>query len=268
MSPRAWLGLLRSLVIYYGRPGRQRALARFYAGLLRPGDLAFDIGAHVGNRTRALRAAGARVVAVEPQQPFAGFLRRTLPRDVTLVEAAAGPVETQAEMAVSQLHPTVSSLAPGFADQAGAAPGFGHVRWEARQSVRVTTLEALIAAHGLPAFVKVDVEGFEVEVLRGLAQPVALIAVEYLPALPEPARQAVAWLAAFAPYRFNVVEGEADRFLWPDWRSGPAALDWLAARDPSDRSGDLYARLEASVPMGSGKSGRCGLSDDPPAPLP
>lgn len=243
MTPRSTLGLLRSLAIYYGRPWRQRALTRFYAELLAPGDLAFDIGAHVGNRSRALYRAGARVVAVEPQQPFAGFLRRTLPRGVTLVEAAAGPSESMAELAVSRLHPTVSSLTQGFSDSAAAAPGFAHVRWDARQTVRVTTLDALIAAHGLPRFVKIDVEGYELDVLRGLSAPVPLIAIEYLPALPDPARQAVDWLAR-SPYRFNVVTGESHRFLWSDWQDADAMRDWLAARAPTDRSGDLYARLD------------------------
>jgi hypothetical protein len=86
----AWLGFFRSLVIYHS-PATLRAWRRFYKDFLSPGDLAFDVGAHVGTRARAMRAAGAKVVALEPQAPFAGFLRRTLPRDITLLEVAAGP---------------------------------------------------------------------------------------------------------------------------------------------------------------------------------
>jgi len=242
---RAHLGLARSLAIYYGRPWRQRRLSRFYAGLLAPGDLAFDIGAHVGNRSRALRAAGARVVALEPQAPFAGFLRLTLPRDITLVEAAAGARPGTAELAVSRLHPTVSSLA-GLPAAVGGAEGFAHVRWDARQRVAVTTLDALIAAHGLPAFVKIDVEGFEAEVLAGLSQPVPLLAVEYLPQLPGAARAAVQRLAALGPYRFNAVAGERPAFLWERWKTPGDTLAWLAGRTPAEGSGDLYARRDSA----------------------
>ncbi|MBD1203258.1 MAG: FkbM family methyltransferase [Rhodobacteraceae bacterium] len=236
------LGLARSLVIYHN-PLRLIALRRFYAALLPAGALAFDVGAHVGSRARVLRAAGARVVAVEPQAAFARFLRRTLPRDITLIEAALGPRETTAEMAVSALHPTVSTLQPDFAETAGAAPGFGHVRWDRRQTVQVTTLDRLIATHGRPDYIKIDVEGFELDVLSGLSQPVPLISIEYLPPLPDSTLRVIARLAELGPYRFNSVAGESGRFLWSDWRDGTATAAWLQGLPPTARSGDLYARL-------------------------
>ncbi|SEK39653.1 FkbM family methyltransferase [Roseovarius nanhaiticus] len=238
-----WLGFLRSLVIYHN-PASLRAWRRFYRDLLAPGDLVFDVGAHMGTRARAMRRAGARVVALEPQAPFAGFLRRTLPRDITLIEAAAGRSDTEAEMAVSSRHPTVSSLRTEFVEGAGAAPGFGHVKWDRRQRVRMVTLDGLIAQHGRPRYVKIDVEGFEVEVLGGLSAPVQIVSAEYLPAFPEMTHAVIDRLAELGDYRFNPVAGETGGFLWPDWRSADAARDWLDGLAPSAGSGDLFARLE------------------------
>jgi FkbM family methyltransferase len=242
---RSGLGLGRSLAIYYGRPWRQRALTRFYRQFLSPGDLAFDIGAHVGNRARAMRAAGARVVALEPQAAFVRFLRLTLPGDVTLLDVAAGADESEGALAVSRLHPTVSSLRDDFPATAGSSAGFGHVRWDSRQSVQVVTLDQLIAAHGMPRFVKIDVEGYEAEVLAGLSRPVPLLAFEYLPAMPGVSDEAVRRLMALGRYRFNVIEGEACRFMWREWRGGGAVLDWLERLAPGAGSGDIYARLDA-----------------------
>ena len=87
--PRAY-GLARSLVIYYGQPWRLPKLKRLYRPFLQPGELAFDIGAHVGNRTRVWAGLGARVVAVEPQADLAAFLRWKFDGrdDVTVVETA------------------------------------------------------------------------------------------------------------------------------------------------------------------------------------
>ncbi len=124
-----------------------------------------------------------------------------------------------------------------------ATPGFARVRWDASESVEVTTLDALIRTHGTPRFIKIDVEGYEAEVLAGLSRPVGLIAIEALPETPDITRAAIARLEALGPCRYNFVEGERCRFAWPDWLDPTTALAALA--DPSRRGGDLYARLEA-----------------------
>jgi FkbM family methyltransferase len=240
---RSWAGLARSLVIYRARPWRIAQLARFYRGIVAPGDLAFDIGAHAGNRTLALLRAGARILALEPQRAFHAFLARDLPPEVTLLRLAAGAAAGEARLAVSRLHPTVSSLAPDFGRRMAVAPGFEGVRWDAAETVEVTTLDALIAAYGLPRFVKVDVEGFEAEVLSGLSHPVPWIAFETFAATPDATAACLARLAAIGPYRFNFVPGEARAFAFADWRDADEA-EAAIARDHS-RWGDVYARLDA-----------------------
>lgn len=258
-SIRSALGLARSLAVYYGHPLRNRAQARFYRQFLAPGDLAFDIGAHVGNRSRALRAAGARVVAVEPQALFARFLKRTLPRDVVVVEAAVGARAATTRMRVSRLHPTVSSLSADFSREAGAIPGFQQVTWDAEQEVAVITLDALIARHGMPAFVKIDVEGYEHEVLQGLSAALPCLSVEYLPGMVERTGRVLQRLAELGSYSFNAVRGEEGAFLWHDWRPAPAIEAWLATLPPGSRSGDLYARLDAAAGCGGTRSPERGL---------
>lgn len=237
-----WFGFVRSLVIYHN-PATLRAWRRLYAELLRPGDLAIDVGAHVGTRTRALRAVGVRVLALEPQRLFARWLRHTLPRDVVLIEAAAGARAATAELAVSSRHPTVSSLRADFVAGAAEAPGFEQVRWDRRERVTLVTLDDLIAEYGAPAYVKIDVEGFELEVLAGLSAPVPLVSVEYLPAFPELTAAVLDRLEALGDYRFRPVVGERSGFLWDDWRDGAAVRRWLAALPADAPSGDLFARL-------------------------
>lgn len=242
-AARAWAGFARSLVIYRARPWKTRALASFYRQIVRPGDLAFDIGAHAGNRTRALLAAGARVVALEPQPRFHAFLARDLPPGVALHRAAAGARPGTARLAIPRLHPTLASLAVDATATLATAEGFRHVRWDAGATVEVTTLDALIARHGRPRFVKIDVEGFEAEVLDGLSTPIDWIAFEALPALPAVAAACVERLAALGRYRFNHVPGEASAFALPDWLDGAGILRHIAG---ARRSGDVYARHEAA----------------------
>jgi FkbM family methyltransferase len=242
-------GFGRSLLIYYGQPWRVAALRRHYAALIEPGDLVFDIGAHVGNQSRVLAGLGARVVAVEPQPSFARWLRwlfRGQPR-VAVVETALGARPGKAGLYPSPRTPTVASLSTDWIASVGSAPSFARVRWAAPLEVPVTTLDALIARHGLPRFCKIDVEGFEAEILRGLSQPIPLLALEYVPAANAIACEAVERLTALGPYRFNVTLGERRSFCWPDWREPAAALAWLRARRPDENSGDVYASLESSA---------------------
>lgn len=242
MSLAKWMGLMRSVVIYHN-PVRTRSLRQFYRSFLNKGDLAFDVGAHVGTRARAMRAVGARVVALEPQALFSRFLRLTLPKDIRLVEAAAGGAESLGQMAVSSRHPTVSSLKTDFVQDASVAPGFEHVRWDSVQQVHVTTLDRLIKDEGLPRYIKIDVEGYELEVLSGLSQPVDYVSVEYLPGLPDLTMSVIDRLLELGPYQFNPVRGEEGAFLWDQWREGEATKDWLRSLPATAKSGDLYARL-------------------------
>lgn len=239
---KRWLGFARSLLIYHN-PATLWAWRRFYREILRPEDLVIDVGAHVGTRARAMRAAGARVVALEPQALFARFLRRTLPRDIVLIEAAAASVAASGEMAVSSRHPTVSSLQPDFVTAAAETPGFDHVQWDRRERVRLVTLDSLVARYGLPAYIKVDVEGFEIEVLAGLTQPVPMLSVEYLPGFAGLTHAVIARLETLGAYRFNPVVGERSGFLWSDWRDAAAVRAWLDSLGTDAPSGDLFARL-------------------------
>jgi FkbM family methyltransferase len=244
------LGLARSLAVYYGQVWKPPRLRRFYARFVGPGDPVFDIGAHVGNRSRALAKLGARVVAVEPQAACHALLRRLLPAGrTTLIRAAVGERPGWTDVRVSSLHPTVSSTAGDWVQRMGGQPGFRAVAWDRTERVPVTTLDALIAAHGVPAFCKIDVEGMEARILAGLSQPIPRLSVEVLPEAPDEADAVLARLDALGDYRFNLVEGERGRFAWPGWcRSADARAKLRGLGRPAD----LYAFRADLVPADGG----------------
>ena len=242
---RQTFGLARSMLIYH-RPGRQRGLRRLYAGFVGSGDLVFDIGAHLGDRTLAFSGLGARVVALEPQpRPF-NWLRRLsgYRPGVTLLAMAAGAAEGEAELAISAATPTVSTLAEEWRASIGARnAGFRKVRWDHRIRVPVTTLDRLIGEYGEPRFCKIDVEGYEAEVLAGLSRPLAALSVEFVAGALPVAGRCVTRLAELGHYEFNVVAGEGRRFLWSAWHGPEAVARWLESGAGGLPSGDLYGRL-------------------------
>lgn len=245
MDLRATLGFARSLAIYL-RPGRQRGLRRLYAPFVSPGGLVFDIGAHVGDRSRAFLALGARVVAVEPQPRFAAWLERTLvPRGVAVERLGVDAKPGHSELRVSRAHPTVSTINPDWSESAhGPNSGFARVRWDQRQAIEVTTLDALVARHGLPQFCKIDVEGVEDRVLAGLGQPIPGLSFEFVQGALDVAARCIDTLVVLGNYRFNAVAGERRRFLWSEWRDGASTKSWLAEGADRIASGDLYARWQ------------------------
>lgn len=247
-------GLTRSLATYHGRPGRGARMRRFYARFIRPGSLCFDIGAHVGDRSHSWSRLGARVVALEPQPDFARFLRLLFHHDprVLVVAHAVGATPGRLTLHVSPRTPTVTSGSPRFLAEVARVPGFAWVDWSQQIKVPMTTLDRLIEAHGSPAFVKIDVEGMEHEVLAGLSVPLPALSFEFVPASPHAALASVARLEDLGRYGYDLALGEGFKLVYDRWVDATELRAWLASRDPASLSGDIYAvRLDKD-----GKSGR------------
>lgn len=243
-AAKGW-GLLRSLAIYYGLPGRAARDRAFYRQFVRPGDLVFDIGAHVGNRLRVLRQLGAVCVAVEPQPLFADFLQRLYGREkgVVLVREAIGAAPGEATLHISRRTPTVTTLSAGWMAAVQRADSFADVRWEEQVTVPVTTLDALVARYGAPAFCKIDVEGSESAVLQGLSTPLPLLSFEYIPATPELSLACIQRLGQLGDYRYNWSAGEEQRLASARWLTPGEMVERLTGMGVNEKSGDLYAKI-------------------------
>jgi FkbM family methyltransferase len=236
-------GIARSLAMYYGIPLRARRLRRFYSQFVTRGALCFDIGAHAGNRVRCWRALGAQVVAVEPQPDFVRILNWLYGRDrhVAIVPVAMGRNAGQAELLVSERTPTVTTLSREWVASVQRDPRFAGVEWTRGARVPVHTLDELIERFGEPAFVKIDVEGFEAEVLAGLRAPIRALSFEYLPTAQNVALACIDRLASMGRYRYNRSEGESHRLAEERWLDAERMRALLAALPASAPSGDVYA---------------------------
>jgi FkbM family methyltransferase len=160
---------------YHGRRRESRSMALF-SRLVRPGDVVAEVGGHIGYISQFFaRLVGhdGQVIVFEPgpnNLPY--LLRNTAHLDnVTVVPEGVGASAGRATFFVESLTGQNNSFVPDFeglevnADAAGVTPDIEQV------DVAVTTLD--IHFPQPPDFIKVDVEGFELEVLRGARRTLA-----------------------------------------------------------------------------------------------
>jgi FkbM family methyltransferase len=233
----------RVLTLSPSQRRQHAATMALYGAFVSAGDVCFDVGANLGERVAMLRTLGARVVAVEPQEACLRELRKRFGRDaeVTIVAFALGRQAGTGEMLISQAH-VLSSMSPEWVGAVRESGRFADISWERRQAVQVTTLDALIERHGMPAFCKIDVEGFEPEVLDGLTHSLPAVSFEFVAEVPKNSEACIDRLAALGAYEFNYDLGERMQLELPQWLPAEAVKAKLSAL-PERSNGDVYARL-------------------------
>ncbi len=217
-----------------------------YGEFVRPGDLCFDIGANVGRRTEMFLALGASVVAVEPQAFCVRKLQRRFgsnPR-VELVAEAVGRRSGEAKLLVSSAH-TISSMSGEWVQRVRESGRFGSHTWDEAATVPVTTLDALISEHGIPSFCKIDVEGYEAEVLAGLSTPLHALSFEFTPEAIESTIECLQRLAELGRTVFNYSIGDTGALALEEWTDEAAMAKQLTHLGDSSTFGDIYARTVA-----------------------
>ena len=217
-----------------------------YSQFIKKGNLVFDVGANMGNRSGIFLSLGARVIAVEPQDACVKYLKLRYGKKIIIIQKGLGAKEEIKEFFLSPDH-TISSFSSEWIDSVSNSGRFAKSSWNKSIKMQVTTLDNLISEFGLPDFIKIDVEGFEPEVLRGLSIPVKALSFEY--STPEQNLQTQDCLQILSKInpeiQCNYSVGETLKLELSEWLSSEKMMEHVNSDDFQRTGfGDIYVLMK------------------------
>lgn len=221
----------------------QRRVA-FYKQFLFPGDLVYDVGANIGNRVESFLDLKCKVVAVEPQPDCINELRRKFGNLIKIAEVGLGASESEKTMYISNAN-TISSLSEEWIKSVKESR-FSQYEWNKEIQIKLTTLDFLIKKYGSPKFCKIDVEGYELEVLKGLTSPIPFISLEYtVPEQLDNLLNCISYCNSLnGHYKYNYTKGESMKFELADFISFDEFTALIRTNKFIETSfGDIYLKL-------------------------
>ncbi len=225
---------------------------RFYSSFLPRIDLVFDIGGHDGHKTEALLHLSNKVVCCEPDGNNFRILRRRFcgRKDrVYLENVAVGEAEGITDMYVHHEGSAFNTLNRKFKEvlETDGQQKWGEeIRFSKQVQVFVTTIDRLIGKYGRPAFIKIDTEGYEWAVVKGLTVPVSCLSLEcLLPEFRQELELIIDHLALLSSCEYNIAIGE--ELQWKGYRARSEVENFL--RDTPEHHFELIVRMKTSAPL-------------------
>jgi hypothetical protein len=149
-------------------------------------------------------------------------------------------------MYLSDAH-TISSFSKEWIDAIKKSGRFSDYNWNKEQVTEIETLDNLISKYGKPQFIKIDVEGYEYEVLAGLSQPIMTISFEYT--IPERKNSIIDCIDRIVEISnqkevfFNYSIGESMEWALEKWLSAEEMKKEIdLERFVKSEFGDIYAK--------------------------
>ncbi|OGZ71029.1 MAG: hypothetical protein A2904_01465 [Candidatus Staskawiczbacteria bacterium RIFCSPLOWO2_01_FULL_33_9] len=214
----------------------------FYSQFIKKNDLCFDVGANIGNKTNIFLKLGAKVIAIEPQKLAYQKIEQLYGDNKNLSIVNKGLAENNGflEISIGEDYSVLATMSEKWKKEGGVLKNY---TWSKTEKVPVVTLDNLISQYGLPQFCKIDVEGFEEQVLKGLTQPIPYISFEFHKKFLEDAKKCIDYLVFLGKAKFNCCFGVSAEFIFKTWVEPSELFSKIEQSDDKDLWGDIYVKF-------------------------
>jgi FkbM family methyltransferase len=218
-------------------------LCAFYRPFIQKGETVFDIGANVGDRCEVFLALGADVLCIEPNKSLFEVLqvRFAWNRKVKILNAGCGESKSIKTFNIGSNHLT-STFSNKFIEH---QKHLVNQEWTKRVDIQMTTVDHLIEQFGEPGFMKIDVEGYEKEVIMGLNKETGIISFEFhSPEFNENSVFCIQKLSRLGYKLFNISFGESLKMELDEWATVERMISFIRIDDRMKYAsyGDFYVK--------------------------
>jgi FkbM family methyltransferase len=223
--------MIKSLITQFKRK-------KFYSGFIGKNDLCFDIGANIGGKSKLFLSLGARVIGFEPQTRCYEKLT-VLEKENRRFSFHPFAVGAKNEEKVLHLanHIEVATLSEAFIDYFTC----DEIYWKEKETVTSKTLDDLIEEFGLPNFCKIDVEGYEYEILSNLHYRIPLIEFEFTAGFIDNTLKIIDSLTEEGVV-FNYMANENPEFKLRQWVSGDQMKAIVSSLPTARLHGNIFVK--------------------------
>jgi len=203
-------------------------------------DLIFDVGAHLGEKSKFFIEKKIKTILIEPLPNCVKYLKKKYSRNkyVEIIQKGLGEKSSKKILMVNKSMPTTSTIAKHW-----KKGRFSNLNWNHQIQIEITTLDNLIEQFGSPKYIKIDVEGYELNVLKGLSKKSGIISFEATSEFLTNAEKCIKYLKEIGYTKFTFSIGEQRKFFC-DWLNSNQTMNLIKTQIKKDKYfwADIYCK--------------------------
>lgn len=223
---------------------------KIFENIIKRGDLVFDVGSNMGEKSEIFIGLGSKVIGFEPQREcYTSTLSKFNGNPNFIGENVGLDKKVGKETIYIASYHTISSMSEKFIEES-KKERFADFNWDNKREIDTDTLDNMVSKYGKPKFIKIDVEGYELNVLEGLSDQIDYISVEFNPELCDVTISCIEYIDSLnnGNTSFNYGYRNDEDFKYDKWVSKGELIKYLeSVNDFKFEFGDVYCKKMESL---------------------